>query len=227
MQTGVVHHVQSKILKRLLYVDDANYAKLRPDKVESNLFAYHLEQLLKDGLVAKTDARYTLSPKGLAHIDRLSHLKMKRRLQPHIVTAIDVTTPDGKTLLFKRSFQPFIHLVGFPLGKVHFDESVPEAAARELQEKTGLTGLTLHHRGMVYIDAKRQGVTTSKVLYHVFHADVPDELPAQTPPERGECFWADHKTLASKTLMPGFLRVKELLASNPSQFFFDELTEGY
>jgi len=217
-----VHHIQSKILQNLLYVPESNYAGLRPEGVESNHFAYHLEQLTKDKLVIKDGKSYRLSGAGLAYIDRLSQGKMVNRLQPHIVTAIDLTTPAGETLLFKRRFQPYLGMVGFPLGKLHYEESVADAAARELEEKTGLTGLPLEHKGMVYIQAVQDGVTIGRVLYHVFHADVPEALPATALPERGECFWADHRSLDPATLMPGFLRGKELLASS-SSLFFDEI----
>ncbi|HSX31358.1 MAG TPA: NUDIX hydrolase [Candidatus Saccharimonadales bacterium] len=214
-----MHHIQAKILQKLLYVQGSNYAGLRPDKVESNHFAYHLEQLLKVGLLEKHDKSYRLTATGLAYIDRLSQGRMTDRLQPHIVTAIDLTTPDGQTLLFKRSFQPYLHLIGFPLGKMHYEEPIADAAVRELNEKTGLTGIPLTHRGVVYIQAMQGNATTGRVLYHVFHADVAEQLPATAPAERGECFWADHRSLAPEQLMPGFLRVKELLAVNDDLFF--------
>lgn len=217
-----MHHIQAKILKKLLYVPESNYAALRPDRVESNHFAYHLEQLLKAGLIGKHDKSYRLTAAGLAYIDRLSHGDMTDRLQPHIVTAIDLTTPDGETLLFRRNFQPYLHLVGFPLGKMHYEESVADSAARELQEKTGLTGIPLTQRGMVYIQASQNGVTIGRVLYHVFHGDVASRLATTTPAERGESFWADYQTLDPQMCMPGFLRVKELLAGD-EQFFFDEI----
>jgi 8-oxo-dGTP pyrophosphatase MutT (NUDIX family) len=217
-----VHYIQSKILQELLYVPNSSYASLRPAGVESNHFAYHLEQLLKDAFIVKDGKQYTLSPAGLAYIDRLSHGKMVRRLQPHIVTAIDITTPDGQTLLFKRNFQPYLYLLGFPLGKIHYAESIGDAAVRELQEKTNLTGVPLTHRGMVYIEACQQGVTISKVLYHVFHGEVAAPLPTYTPPLRGVCQWADHRKFDESMLMPGFLRVKQLLDVKDG-LFFDEI----
>ncbi|HSX31170.1 MAG TPA: NUDIX domain-containing protein [Candidatus Saccharimonadales bacterium] len=197
---------------------------MRPERVESNHFAYHLEQLIKNGFITKQDKAYRLSPDGLAYVDSLSQGKMVVRRQPNISTMIDVTTPDGQTLLFKRNFQPYLHLAGLPLGKLHYEETVAEAAARELEEKTNLTGLALEHRGMVYVHVSKDGTTITRILCHVFHADVPEPLPVSIPPERGEVFWANHRTLDPSTLAPGFLRVKELLAGS-DQLFFDEITE--
>jgi 8-oxo-dGTP pyrophosphatase MutT (NUDIX family) len=153
----------------------------------------------------------------------MSQEKMVARLQPQIVTAIDLTNDKGETLLFKRSFQPYIYRLGFPLGKTHFEESVLEAAKRELEEKTGLTGITLTQRGIVYIEAKMEGITISKVLYHVLQARIKEALPT-TSSHRGHCIWADAATFSAHQLMPGFIAIKKLL-QNDSGFFFEEFSE--
>lgn len=219
----VVHHIQRKILAKLLYAVSLPYARLRPDGVESNHFAYHLEQLLAAKLVSKYDRQYSLTPKGLAEIDRMSHANMTDRLQPHIVTAIDITSQNGKTLLFKRNFQPYIYRLGFPLGKTHYHERIADAAVRELQEKTGLVGVPLMQRGIVYITARQQGEIISKILCHVFSGMAePGGLPPKT--ERGECVWMDTGVLNPSELMPGFTEIKALLRQHPDQLFFDEIT---
>jgi 8-oxo-dGTP pyrophosphatase MutT (NUDIX family) len=217
-----VHHIQRKILAKLLYAVSLPYAAMRPEGIESNHFAYHLEQLLAAGLVSKQDRQYALTPKGLAQIDRMSHANMTGRLQPHIVTAIDITNADGQTLLFKRNFQPYIYRLGFPLGKTHFDENIAAAAARELQEKTGLTGVPLTQRGIIYIEARQQGETISKILCHVFSGTAEPGFPLPKT-ERGECLWADAESLKPADVMPGFIETKALLRQHHS-FFFDEIT---
>jgi ADP-ribose pyrophosphatase YjhB (NUDIX family) len=219
-----VHNIQRKILAKLLYAESLNYAQMRPERVESNHFAYHLDQLVKAKIVGKKDKAYFLTSEGLAFVDRMSQEKMVDRVQPHIITAIDLTTPDGKTLLFQRNFQPYMNLIGFPLGKLHYSEPVQVAAVRELEEKTGLTNIPLTHRGMVYVQASMKKVVIGRVLYHVFHAEVAEELPTVTPANRGETYWADHRALDSTKLMPGFLRIKELLQTSPHELFFDEIS---
>lgn len=218
-----MHHIQAKILQKLLYAESLNYAAMRPEKVESNHFAYHLEQLIKEGLVVKDDRTYRLSATGLAYVDSLSQGKMVQRRQPNVCAMIDLTTPDGQTLLFKRSFQPYIHTIGLPLGKIHYEEPVAEAAVRELAEKSGLMGIPLTQRGMVYIHVQQGDTTITRILCHVFHGEVPESLPVHLDPQRGEIFWADHRTLDPAALAPGFGRIKELLALGPP-LFFDELS---
>lgn len=220
-----MHHIQMKILNKLLYVESSGYAAMRPAGVESNHFAYHLEQLMKDKLVIKDGKRYRLSQKGVDFVDRLSHATMTTRPQPFIDTAIDITTQDsGKTLLFQRNFHPYFHMVSLPAGKLHLDETVAEAAVRELQEKTGLTGIQLTHHGVIYVEALRQGVSLGKKMYHVFHGEVSAELPVTAPPHRGTCLWADPATLPDTACMPGFRAMKAHLSASDS-FFFDEVAE--
>ena len=220
-----MHHIQLKILRNLLYDESSNYAALRPEGIESNHFAYHLERLMQDKFIRKDDQkRYWLTDTGLGFVDRMTQGTMKTRLQPIIITAIDLTTPDGKTLLFQRQFQPYIYRVGFPIGRLHLEETVLQAATRELREKTGLQDIPLTHRGVVYVDAVHNGRGVSKMLYHVFHGDVQEPLPL-TMPNKGVCFWADHHGYTPDQLMPGFLGIKALLESE-SSFFFRELTES-
>lgn len=220
-----MHHIQQKILNKLLYADGLGYAEMRPKGVESNHFAYHLEQLVRDGIVSKQERCYSLTPQGLMLIDRLSQGKMVDRLQPHIVTAIDITNGQGQTLLFKRAFQPYIHRLGFPLGKIHFEETIQQAAERELFEKTGLNGIPITHRGDVYLESKIQGTVISKVLYHLFQGQVSGtpEVAAANP-ARGTCMWVDSTSLADFECMPGFRSMKQLLQDKP-KFFFAELSE--
>jgi len=219
-----VHHIQQKILLGLLYAENLGYAQMRPKGVESNHFSYHLEQLVKNGLVIKRDKQYSLAPEGMQLVDRMSQKKMVDRLQPHIVTAIDLTNAAGESLVYKRYFQPYINRYGFPIGKIHYDESIEAAAARELEEKTGLKNIPLTHRGMVYLESKIDGVTISKVLYHLFDGTT-EQQPIITEPHRGEAVWAKHSELAAKELMPGYMAMKKLLAGPKDQLFFAEVSE--
>jgi 8-oxo-dGTP pyrophosphatase MutT (NUDIX family) len=197
---------------------------MRPEGVESNHFAYHLDQLLRAGLVTKQEKQYALGLDGLRAVDRMSQAKMIDREQPHIVTAIDITAANGQTLLYKRRFQPYINRIGFPLGKTHYNETIAEAATRELHEKTGLTAIPLTHRGDVYVDAKQGGQTISKILCHVFHGEVSEPLDIVPPSARGECLWANADKLASQDAMPGFHQIKQLL-QQPQLFFAEFVVE--
>lgn len=217
-----MHNIQRKILQALLYANSLSYAKMRPAGVESNHFAYHLDQLVKSGLVAKRDKQYFLAPAGLALVDRMSQEKMVDRLQPHILTVIDITNQHGQTLLFKRAFQPYIGTFSFPLGKIHFEESIPQAATRELQEKTGLADIPLVNRGVAYLTITHNEHIISKELCHVFSGRTVGTPRLAEPSHRGSCHWADIASYQPHDFMPGFLAIKQLLATHQEFFFAEE-----
>lgn len=221
-----VHHIQRKIINKLMYSPTLGYAKMRPAGVESNHFAYHLEQLLKAGYITKKDRDYYLTNKGKALADKVSHEKMDVRLQPHIVTSIFITNDSGKSLVFKHEFQPYFGLYGAPQGRLHYDETIADAAARELREKTGLEGVALTHRGMAYIQAMSGDETISKLLAHVFTGAVHGEPTVQTEAKSGTPSWINAASLNTRQCMPGFNDIRKLLENGPSNLFFAELSNS-
>jgi len=218
-----VHFIQSKIIDKLLYNEQLRYAQLRPPNIESNHFAYHLKELQKDGLIEKVGRNYTLAPKGLAYVDRLSHKNMKPRTQPKIVTILCVSNERGEQLLFQRNYQPYIHKWGFPSGKTHLEEPVHNAAVRELEEKTGVIGIDLEHRGDVYIEIRHHDFMISKVLGHVFSGNVHSSAKfAET--HRGTCVWASLGSFKKEDYIPGVSELHQLVVSS-KEFFFQEITK--
>lgn len=214
-----MHHIQRKILQRLLYSESLGYAQLRPPGVESNHFAYHLDQLLQAGLIQKDGRQYSFTNEGLTLADRVSHESMAPRTQPHIVTSVYITNDAGQTLLYKHAFQPYLNLSGPPQGRLHYDEHVVAAAARELKEKSGLEGIALAHRGIAYIHATKQGADISKVLAHVFTGAVVGTPELSPQSANGSCSWANVTRLPKAKSMPGFKEIQKLLASTDELFF--------
>ncbi|HEX6461811.1 MAG TPA: NUDIX hydrolase [Candidatus Saccharimonadales bacterium] len=146
---------------------------------------------------------------------------MTIRKQPHIVSTIDITNEKGETLLFRHTFQPYLHLVGLPQGRLHFEERVAQAAERELFEKTGLKDIPLTHRGIVYIYATKQGEDISRIVANVFTGTVKDRPEVNSDERKGNAYWGKHSELTPQECMPGFLEVKALLEGKP--FFFAEI----
>jgi 8-oxo-dGTP diphosphatase len=206
-----------------MYSLTLGYAQMRPAGVESNHFAYHLDQLLKAGYIAKKDRDYFLTNKGKALADRVSHDNLSVRIQPHIVTSIYIKNDADKTLLFKHSFQPYLGLYGAPQGRLHYEEKIADAARRELKEKTGLEAVTLTHRGIAYIQAQSKDETISKILTHIFTGEITGEPLLETGSEKGEPIWADASALQADQCMPGYKDIESMLAKNDSGLFFAEI----
>ena len=217
-----MHHIQRKILQQLMYAPSLNYARMRPPGVESNHFAYHLDQLVRGKLIVKAEHSYSLTHKGAAFVDRASHESMHPRLQPHIVTSVYITNDHGQMALYKHHFQPYLGLYGPLQGRMHYPEHIAEAAGRELFEKAGLKGVPLTHRGIVYIHATKGDAGVSKILAHIFSGTIM-HTPQLTALRDGTAVWKDPAELADNQCMPGFIAVRELLAHHTDGLFFAEI----
>lgn len=222
--TGV-HHIQRKILQQLFYSQSLGYAELRPKNVESNHFAYHLDQLVKTGLITKHGRKYTLSSEGLTFADRTNHQSTDVRKQAHIVTTLFITNSSGQVALSRHSFQPYLGLLGFPQGRTHYGEHIQQAAARELREKTGLTDIGLTHRGMAYVRTDKDGISISNILCHVFSGTATSNTPLSSEnPQKTSPGWHILPPAPAAGYMPGFWDIKQLLDSHTaSNLFFAEI----
>ncbi len=105
-------------------------------------------------------------------------------------------TADGvEVLLIKRARDPFKDLWAFPGGFVDEDESLEDAAARELREETTLVGVHLEQIG-AFGDPGRdpRGHTVSVV----FSAVLDDRLQAAAADDAADAGW--HSALAPPEL---------------------------
>lgn len=74
----------------------------------------------------------------------------------------DISGSTPKVLLIKRGHEPFKGQWAFPGGFVNMDEELEDAAARELAEETGLTGVKLqqlHTFGKCGRDPRGRNIT--------------------------------------------------------------------
>jgi len=213
---SVNHHIQKHILDVLMYQKAARFRDLRPPRTDTNLFTYHLNNLVKMGMVNKIDGGYTLSADGLAYVDRVSTEKKVIRSQPKIITMLVVQNSDGDILLQRRTKQPYIETWTLPYGKLHIeDTSVKSAAQREAFEKLGLRNQAVEHAGDCYIRVIASDELLSSTLAHVFRFYRDDITLGD------DLVWARPHRLGDVTLAPA---VEEIMARTffKDDFFFEE-----
>jgi 8-oxo-dGTP pyrophosphatase MutT (NUDIX family) len=216
-----MHWIQKHVLAQLITNPRLRYAKIKPANVEGNLFMYHLRALLKEGLVEKSEGGfYELTPAGKLYADRLSLQTLTPRVQPRIVTLITCRNDSGEWLLYRRKRQPLLGQVGFPYGKLHLDEAVEDAAARELMEKTGVRA-TLEHRGDGYITIYEGGDIVSQILFHLFYGSDP-KGKIKDSQRSGEVFWG--RVEDQENLIKSVPDLIKLLDKHPGDRFFAQLT---
>lgn len=196
-QINVEHHIQKYIIGVLIHQKTARFRDLRPPKVDTNLFSYHLKTLLRVGLVKKAADGYTLSQSGLAYVDRVSIKKLNIRSQPKIITMLLIQNSDGQVLLHKRNKQPYINTWTLPYGKLHIDdETIVVAAQREAREKLGLSVETLRHAGDAYIRVYAGHEVLSTTLAHIFRYETDAIATSETT------IWANPLKLSKLSLAP-------------------------
>lgn len=168
---SVNHHIQKHIVDVLMFHETARFRDLRPPKVDTNLFTYHLNTLVKSGMIDKVPGGYALSAAGLSYVDRVSTEKKTIRTQPKIISMLVIQNGEGDILLQKRNKQPYINTWTLPYGKLHVeDKSVMDAAQREAFEKLGLENPEMEHAGDCYIRVWVGKELLSTTLAHVFRS---------------------------------------------------------
>lgn len=213
---SVSHHIQKYIIDVLMYAQIARFRDLRPPKTETNLFSYHLQSLVKTGMVSKVEGGYSLSLVGLSYVDRVSTENKAIRTQPKIITMLIIQNSEGDILLQRRRKQPYINAWTLPYGKLHIDDpSVVVAAKREAKEKLGLEDQAMQHVGDCYIRVNARGEVLSTTLAHIFKFNRDDIATSE------DIVWARPHKLHNYALAPA---VEEIVARGffNDPFFFEQ-----
>ena len=110
-------------------------------------------------------------------------------------TADVMAVRDGKILMIQRGQDPQMGCWALPAGYVGGDETLEQAAARELKEEVGLVADSLELLG-VYSDPKRD-LDGRQNIAHVFVAKVSGDV-ARNEEEVGKIQWFDLDKLPEK-----------------------------
>ena len=159
----VKHIIQKNILSILTEQKIARFRDMRPARVDSNLYSYHLKLLQKNRLIEKNAEGYSLSKSGQAFIVASSQ-------NIKIVTMAVIQNGYGGVLMYQKIRQPFIEQWTLPFGKVHNDDTnIMAAAQREVREKIGPVSIDLRHAGDCYIRVRHEDRVKISTLAHVFY----------------------------------------------------------
>lgn len=210
-----LHHIRKHILKTLTYTKWARFRDLRPDKVDSNLYSYHLKQLIKDGYIEHDAAKgYRLSPLGLRFVDHVSLKSFEQRWQPKVLTMLVATNENGEVLMWPKYKQPFIGKWSLPSGKMHYEDASIEAAVkREIDYFSSRPAKDLKHVGVVAFRASIKNELVSHTIAHVFTATIdPNVLIGE------RMRWMKVDQLETSEMSPGTKQIIEAVIKE--KFFF-------
>lgn len=217
------HHIQRAIVHKLLPVESARFSELKPKEMESNIFMYHLKQLISLGIVEKTEGGYALTSAGKHFVDRANIESLKIRIQPKLITIITLQRQDGKWLILERLHQPFLNFKGFPSGKVHYGETLQEAANRELKEKGNIVA-DLSMRGTFVMRYSSEGEIVNHIIGYVFGGKVPANTTAENSNEHYRSYWGDESDLFAEKNFKGHKEILDLLKKyKPGELFMSQI----
>lgn len=221
MQMMISHHIQKHIVGVLIHQKYARFRDLRPPRVDTNLYSYHLKVMQKDGWIVKHSEGYTLSQEGLAYVDRVSLKKLNIRSQPKIISMLVVQNSDGDVLLLRRTKQPYIDTWTLPYGKTHLnDPSILAGARREWREKLGDQPANITHAGDCYIRVRQDDHIISTTFAHVFYVTDDNVVISE------KLQWVRPHKLSQYDLAPA---VEHIVARTffRDSYFFEEFEEDW
>lgn len=169
MHYDPAHHIQQHILDILRRSEYVRFRDMRPPGVDSNLYSYHLKQLMAHKFVTKTEHGYSLSVRGVAYIDKVSPGTQKLRQQSKIMVMVLIMDERGEVLVRRKTSQPMINKLTFVTGMLHMDDlSLEQSALRKVQQQAGLTLNEAEHIGDCYTRITHEGEIVMNTLIHVF-----------------------------------------------------------
>lgn len=211
-----IHEFQISILRELLFKQGARFRDLNKVGVTNDHFTFHLNHLIKEGLVIKKDGKYYLSDEGKEFANRMDTDALKLERQAKLGVAIHaVRQRNGKTeyLVHHRLKEPFYGWYGSHSGKIRWGETPLATAKREFLEESGLTGkFTL--KGIVhYHHFHKDGRLLEDKYFWVYRVDnVKGKLKERVP--EGENIWMTEKEYRKlKNVFATVDEVKEMSGS--------------
>lgn len=129
----IKRHIIGEIMKR----GKLRYSELKPADVDNVLFNYHLQHLVKSGLLLKEENYYSFTPKGqiaTSHItyDGLYFQKFVCRYRMYVIN-------NNKILLQHRVVDPFKGDTTGLSSKLVYGTLASSRASLRIKEKTGLS----------------------------------------------------------------------------------------
>ncbi len=186
-----INEVQAFIMGQLFTRGPLRFAQINTRAFSSDQFSYHLRQLLKYGLVEKSeDGIYNLSVNGRSR-SVLLDTKSNQFIEQGFVACrvILAREHDGRRqyLMQYRTKVPYTGNIAEPGGKILFGEDVLVAAGRNMLKETGLT-CAMQLCGLVHFKDEYLGrIVQDKFFFVVWATEPHGELLAKG--ETGENVW--------------------------------------
>lgn len=210
------HHIQADIFAKLRASDWLRYSQLKDPLLESSQFVYHLNELVRRGLIEKFDrGKYRLSKEGISLAQHFSSEKNALRVGVLSYSMIYVRSETGKWLLVNRKKQPFFGFYASLSGKIHMGETLKQAAEREVSV-LGLEKLDLKYAGYISILINGENIETH-ITGPIWFIDNCPEFDTSKISKRS-LSWENWQDLPYKKFIPGWKESVAVVESGKPDF---------
>lgn len=135
----MVSEIQAKILALISRSEGLRYSEAYPgEEIDDDLYNYHLQEMVKKGLLSKIDGKYNLTDIGVKENLVFDSLGIKQDTFRLSVLPVVLRNNKSEILVHKRLKQPYFGEISTISGKVRNGEKMVDAAKRKLFEEAGL-----------------------------------------------------------------------------------------
>lgn len=190
------HLIQRNVIDVLSRMNTARYSDIIPADMDGNQFAYHLKQLIQDGLVAKNhDGTYQLTEGGRAY---LIHRYENLNYAAHTIFLVALRHKD-MVMLRTRKVQPQLGMTGLLHGEPTADEDIKTSIAKRIFQKTNLhaESVTILGSGLIKILKNNELLSYSHAV--IVTASVESIADFANEDETGINFWITTKEATGQT----------------------------
>lgn len=135
-----MHYIQEYILQKLKN-ESLSFAKINDSEFRTDLFSYHLKELVKNKSVSKNNLKYEITQKGLNELYTQTHKSSNQGLDVILLLIIErINSKNKKEYLFiKRNKEPFKNeyafIAGTALKQLKLEDSIKEIAVTKFGVK--------------------------------------------------------------------------------------------
>lgn len=203
---SLVKEEREKIFSLFLEKEKLKFADIeRAIKIRSNMVAYHLRQMEKEGIIKKKQEFYVLTENGEKYLPIFSHVTGKE-IGPVPVILVAVVHND-KILLVKRNKRPYKDYWSMIGGKMKIHEDFDEASVRLVKEKTKLDSEFVSLNAVLHEKVRGEGIKHSFILFFtVVKIKKQDSLKGQNLQ-----WFKKEKTLKQETIPSDYWLIKHKL----------------